>query len=295
MEVNSIIPHPCHEGYPRAMPVTRFAPSPTGFLHLGHGYSAVFAAREAGRDGRMLLRIEDLDRGRCRAEFTAAILEDLAWLGLHWPQPVRRQSKHVADYQAALARLAGRGLLYPCFCTRAQLAAEAGAALSAPHGAVALYPGTCRRLDVGQSRDRIAAGESHAWRLDVAAASRQAGLLRWTDLTRGEFEAAPERLGDVVLSRKEFPASYHLAVTWDDALQGVEIVTRGEDLLEASHLHRLLQALLDLPVPVWNHHALLRDEAGERLAKRRGGTSLRDLRAQGIEPAALRARLGFPD
>lgn len=295
MGVISIIPYRRRDGYRPAMPVTRFAPSPTGLLHLGHGYSALFARRQAGAHGMMRLRIEDIDRSRCRPAYTEAIFEDLAWLGLDWPTPVRRQSEHFHEYRAQLERLAARGLLYPCFCTRAQIAAEASAALTAPHGSSPIYPGTCRALGPGERRDRIAAGQAHAWRLDVAAAARHVGRLTWTDLTHGDFVARPELLGDVVLSRKDFPASYHLAVTCDDALEGIEIVTRGVDLLEATHLHRLLQALLDLPVPVWNHHPLIRDEFGQRLAKRNNVASLRDLRDQGFDPAALRARLGFPD
>ncbi len=277
------------------MSVTRFAPSPTGLLHLGHGYSALFARRQAGADGTMRLRIEDIDRSRCRPAFISAIFEDLAWLGLDWPKPVRLQSEHFQEYGAQLDRLAARDLLYPCFCTRAQIAAEASAALTAPHGTAPLYPGSCRALGLTERQDRIAAGEAHAWRLDVAAAAHQVGRLTWTDLTRGDFVAKPELLGDVVLSRRDFPASYHLAVTCDDALEGIEIVTRGEDLVEATHLHRLLQALLELPVPVWNHHPLIRDEFGERLAKRHNVASLRDLRDQGVTAAALRAQLGFPD
>ncbi len=277
------------------MPVTRFAPSPTGFLHLGHGYSALFARQQAGQNGTMRLRVEDIDHNRCRPAFTEAMFEDLAWLGLEWPGPVRVQSEHFKDYGTQLDRLAARQLLYPCFCTRSQIAAAESDPLSAPHGRSPVYPGFCRNLDATERQDRIDAGAAHAWRIDIAAASRQTGPLTWTDLTRGQFDACPELLGDVVLARKEFPASYHLAVTSDDALEGIEIVTRGEDLLEATHLHRLLQALLDLPVPVWNHHPLIRDESGERLAKRRNVPSLRDLRNQGTAPATLRARLGFSD
>ena len=291
----SIIPYRRLDGYLRAMPVTRFAPSPTGLLHLGHGYSALFAREQAGRNGTMRLRIEDIDRNRCRPVFTEAIFDDLAWLGLDWPRPVRLQSENFSHYTAQLDRLAARQLLYPCFCTRAQIAADANNPRTAPHGPTATYPGTCKTLGPAECQDRLDAGDAHAWRIDIAAASRQAGSLKWTDLTRGEFEARPELLGDVVLSRKDFPASYHLAVTSDDALEGIEIVTRGEDLLEATHLHRLLQALLDLPVPVWNHHRLIRDATGERLAKRRNVETLRDLRDQGLAPAALRARLGFAD
>jgi glutamyl-Q tRNA(Asp) synthetase len=239
------------------MPITRFAPSPTGYLHLGHAYSALFAARA----GRMRLRIEDIDATRCRPHFAAAIEEDLAWLGLDWPRPVRRQSERMAEYQAALARLDERGLLYPCFCTRGALASA-----TAPHGTGPLYPGTCRHLPASERRERMAAGAPYALRLDTARAHAQAGRLTWRDLDLGVIVAEPERLGDVVLARKDTPTSYHLAVTWDDAAQGVELVTRGEDLVESTHVHRLLQALLGLDVPVWHHHELLRDGSKRRLS-----------------------------
>jgi len=275
--------------------VTRFAPSPTGRLHLGHAFAALFAWREAQRTGgRFLLRIEDIDGTRCRPAFEAAMLEDLAWLGLAWPAPVRRQSEHFADYAAALARLDGMGLVYPCFCTRRQIAEEVARSAAAPHGPEgALYPGTCRRLDAAERAERIAAGENHALRLDMAAAVRQAEPLDWRDLDRGRIEARPASFGDVVLARKETPASYHLAVTHDDALQGVTLVTRGEDLLAATDVHRLLQALLGWPVPLYRHHGLLTDPSGRRLAKRDRAATLAGLRAEGIEPAELRRRLGF--
>jgi glutamyl-Q tRNA(Asp) synthetase len=280
--------------------VTRFAPSPTGHLHLGHAYSALFAARAArAAGGRFLLRIEDIDRARCRPEYTDAIFDDLAWLGLAWEQPVRRQSAHFADYRAALARLEARGLLYPCFCTRAEIAAEIAAAGAAPHLADGpegpLYPGTCRRLDAAQRADRIARGDGYALRLDCAKASAEAGPLAWHDRGRGGQRAAPERLGDVVLARKDIPASYHLAVTVDDHLQGVTLVTRGEDLFAATHVHRLLQALLDLAVPEYQHHRLLADAAGKRFAKRDRALTLRALRAAGRTPAEVRALAGAPD
>lgn len=287
--------------------VTRFAPSPTGFLHLGHAHSALAGwrrARQAG--GRFLLRIEDIDQGRCRPEFEAAILEDLAWLGLDWGGPVRRQSDHWDDYRAALAVLEGQGLIYPCFCTRREILAEVAAMQSAPHGSAPhgaadtpdgtpFYPGTCRRLSPQQRADRLAAGRPYALRLDMAEAMRRAGPLVWTDELAGEQAARPERQGDVVLARKETPTSYHLAVTVDDEIQGVTVVTRGLDLFEATHVHRLLQALLGCQVPVWRHHALLTDSAGKRLAKRSDAASIRAYRVEGRSAAEVRALAGFPD
>ncbi|SME97884.1 glutamyl-Q tRNA(Asp) synthetase [Tistlia consotensis] len=277
---------------------TRFAPSPTGLLHLGHAHSALFAARAAGPTGpgggRFLLRIEDIDRARCRPLFEAAILEDLAWLGLRWEQPVRRQSDHLDDYAAALARLEGAGLLYPCFCTRREIAEEIARSARAPHGPEGpLYPGTCRRLDPAERAARRAAGEGFALRLDVEAAVRRTGPLTWHDAAKGEIRAAPESLGDVVLARRDIGTSYHLAVTVDDALQGVTLVTRGEDLFHATHVHRLLQALLDLPVPRWHHHGLLADETGRRLAKRHDALAVAALREAGKTPQEVRAMAGF--
>jgi glutamyl-Q tRNA(Asp) synthetase len=292
--------------------VTRFAPSPTGFLHLGHAHAALFAERAARQaDGRFLLRIEDIDQGRCRPEYEAAIMEDLRWLGLAWDGPVMRQSDRFAIYRRALERLQGRGLLYPCFCTRKDILGEIAAAGQAPHGPPAegpdgpLYPGTCRALGGDERRARIAAGQAFALRLDVAAAqsavAAQAGVgpLAWIEHGRGLAGAAvlaePGVHGDVVLGRKDVPASYHLAVTLDDAEQGITLVTRGEDLAPATHIHRLLQALLDLPVPAWHHHGLIADAAGRRLAKRADAQAIRALREQGLSPAAVRALAGFPE
>jgi glutamyl-Q tRNA(Asp) synthetase len=279
------------------MIVTRFAPSPTGYLHLGHAHSALTGWRAARRvGGRFLLRLEDIDQTRCRPEFAAAILEDLAWLGLDWDGPVRVQSEHFADYRAALERLQAAGLLYPCFCTRAAIRAEMARAVAAPHGPEGpLYPGTCRALEPAERERRIAAGESFALRLDVAAAQARCGPLFWEDERAGRIAADPASLGDVVLARKDTPASYHLAVTVDDALQGVTLVTRGVDLFAATHIHRLLQALLDLPVPRWRHHALLTDAGGRRFAKRDQAQTLRALREAGHAPADVRALAGFPD
>ncbi|HUC66232.1 MAG TPA: tRNA glutamyl-Q(34) synthetase GluQRS [Stellaceae bacterium] len=279
------------------MIVTRFAPSPTGHLHLGHAHSALTgwrAARRAG--GRFLLRLEDIDRTRCRPEFAAAIRADLAWLGLDWDGPVRVQSEHFADYRAALDRLQAAGLLYPCFCTRAAIKAEMARSVAAPHGPEGpLYPGICRALAPAERARRSAAGESFALRLDVAAALARCGPLFWEDERAGRIAADPASLGDVVLARKETPASYHLAVTLDDALQGVTLVTRGVDLFAATHIHRLLQALLGLPVPRWQHHPLLTDAAGRRFAKRDQAQTLRALRDAGHAPAEVRALAGFPD
>jgi glutamyl-Q tRNA(Asp) synthetase len=266
--------------------VTRFAPSPTGRLHLGHAHSALYGwrrARDAG--GTFLLRIEDIDATRCRHEFVTDLLADLAWLGIDWDGPVRRQSEHLADYRDALDRLDAMGLLYPCFCSRADIA-RAGAA---PHGVEgALYPGTCRRLGAAERQQRIAAGAGFALRLDVAAALARTGPLSWTDELAGEVAADPASLDDVVLARKEIPTSYHLAVTVDDALQGVTLVTRGADLFQATHIHRLLQALLDLPVPHYHHHALLTDASGRRYAKRDRSLTIAALRDAGHSPEDVR-------
>jgi len=276
--------------------ITRFAPSPTGYLHLGHAHAALFAHRAAGPDGRFLLRIEDIDAGRCDPAFEAAICEDLAWLGLSWAVPVRRQSAHMADYAAALARLRELGLLYPCFCTRHEIRDEIVRSGQAPHGPDGPhYPGTCKRLDPAQRRDRLAAGHDHALRLDVSAAAARAGPLTWHDRSKGAQTAIPRLFGDVVLARKDVATSYHLSVTVDDALQGITLVTRGEDLFPATHIHRLLQALLDLPVPEWHHHGLLVDADGNRLAKRSNAQSIRTLRAAGRTPAQVRTLAGFTD
>jgi glutamyl-Q tRNA(Asp) synthetase len=275
--------------------VTRFAPSPTGLLHRGHAFAALFAASMARRaGGRFLLRIEDIDAGRCRAEFVDALLADLAWLGLDWEQPVRRQSAHMPAYRAALDRLSARGVLYPCFCTRRDIAAEIARAGAAPHGPDGpVYPGTCRGLDPIRATERVAAGAPHALRLDVGHALALTGPLAWEDGVAGRIIADPAALGDVVLARKDMPASYHLAVTLDDHLQGVSLVTRGTDLFHATHVHRLLQALLGLDVPTWHHHPLLLAADGQRLAKRHGAPSLSALRVAGADPVALRRDLGF--
>lgn len=265
--------------------VTRFAPSPTGRLHLGHAFSAISAhdrARAAG--GMFLLRIEDIDGTRSRPEHVAAIEADLRWLGLAWDGPVLFQSTRLDAYAAALARLRERGLLYPCFCTRAEIAAS----LSAPHdGPQGVYPGTCRTLSAECRARRIAAAGPYAWRLDMAAAVALCGALTWHDEIAGAVTADPSAHGDVVLARKDAPASYHLAVTLDDAAQGVTHVVRGADLFATTDVHRLLQGLLGLPGPVYRHHPLLTGVDGARLAKRDGAPTLEGVRAAGADGPAL--------
>jgi glutamyl-Q tRNA(Asp) synthetase len=272
------------------MIITRFAPSPTGYLHLGHAFSAFNAcqrARQAG--GQFLLRLEDIDPGRCRPEYAEAIQQDLLWLGLHWDGPVRVQSEHLAEYRAVLDGLEKRGLAYSCFCTRADIAAS----VAAPHGpdGAPLYPGTCRGLSTAERMARIAAGRPFALRLNMDAAVRP-GL---SYAEEGEVRVAchPERFGDVVLARKDAPASYHLCVTHDDAVQGVTLVTRGDDLKPATDLHRLLQTLMEWPTPVYAHHSLMTDPAGRRLAKRDKAVTLRSLRAKGVSARAIIERLAY--
>lgn len=276
--------------------VTRFAPSPTGRLHLGHAYSALLAYRRAEHEGgRFILRIEDIDRSRSRPEFDAGILEDLAWLGLAWEAPVRRQSAHMGDFRAALDRLEADGLLYPCFCTRREIADEIAASGNAPHGPDgARYPGICRRLSADEREERMASGAAYALRLDMARAVAAVGAsLTWRDERAGDITADPESFGDVVLARKDTPTSYHLAVTVDDALQGVTHVIRGEDLFHATHIHVLLQALLGVAMPVYHHHALIYDESGRRFAKRDRSATLAACREAGMTPAEVTAKLGL--
>lgn len=267
--------------------VTRFAPSPTGRLHLGHAYSALLAhgfARERG--GVFLLRIEDIDPGRSRDEFIQGIIEDLRWLDLDFDGEVVRQSERLSLYAEALDRLKLQGLVYPCFCTRSEITAEVAASASAPHGPDGpVYPGTCRYLS-SEQRDERMKTHRHAWRLDAIRAMALAGPLYWED-GHTEVQAEPERFGDVVLARKDAPVSYHLAVTIDDAVQGVTHVVRGRDLYAATDVHRLLQALLELPVPHYHHHPLLVGADGQRLAKRNGAPTLAELRAAGADPREL--------
>ncbi|ABK46137.1 glutamyl-tRNA synthetase, class Ic [Magnetococcus marinus MC-1] len=276
--------------------ITRFAPSPTGYLHLGHAYSAWCAFDFAQRHGgRFLLRIEDIDTVRCRPEYTEAIFADLAWLGFYWPEPVRQQSQHMVTYGDALVQLQDLGLLYPCFCTRKSIQQEIANANRAPHGPDGpLYPGRCRALSMAERMERLHEGQSHALRLDVGRALELLGgvPLHWVDGEQGvEITATPEIFGDVVLARKESPTSYHLAVTLDDHVQGISHVVRGEDLRQATHLHRLLQALLGLRTPIYHHHPLLTDEQGKRYAKRDKSLTLRALRAEGVSAEAIMQRV----
>jgi glutamyl-Q tRNA(Asp) synthetase len=278
--------------------VTRFAPSPTGYLHRGHAFSALTAFEAAhAAGGRCILRIEDIDRTRCRPEYEAAVCEDLAWLGLEWETPVRRQSEHMADYGAALRELSERGLTYRCFRTRREIAE---AIESAPHGAMEAFRGAA--LPAEEEARRVEAGEPYAWRLSLAAAERALG--GFADLAfaeagegpggeRGLIPARPEVGGDVVLARKDVGVAYHLAVVVDDALQGVTQVIRGRDLFEATHVQRLLQALLALPAPAYRHHRLLTGPDGRRFAKRDAAQTLRELRGSGMTAKALRGELGF--
>ena len=261
----------------------RFAPSPSGYMHLGHAYSALIAWCNAQAEGSLfLLRIEDIDSSRCRPAFEQAIYHDLAWLGVDWQRPVRRQSESMGDYADALKTLASLGVLYPCFCTRSEVRAEIRNADAAPHGPDGPhYPGTCRALGRAEQNRNIRAGKAHALRIDMAKATEIAGPLRWTDRKAGPIDADPQSAGDVVLARKDIPTSYHLAVTVDDHLQGVTLVTRGWDLFHATHVHRLLQALLGLDTPLYYHHPMITDPNGLRLAKRNRAVTLRALRNSG--------------
>jgi len=264
-------------------------------MHLGHAYAALFAWHAARRGhGRFVLRIEDIDRARSRQQFADAILEDLAWLGLDWDGPVRIQSEHMADYAAALGRLDELGVIYPCFCTRREIRQEIKHADEAPQGPdEQVYPGTCRELSFDDRRQRIRLGTPHAWRLDVQKALEITGPIEWRDRAAGVQRAEPLSHGDVVVARKDVPTSYHLAVTIDDCLQGVTLVTRGDDLFHVTGIHRLLQALLGIQAPVWHHHPLITDSSGVRLAKRNRAMTLRALRRAGHSPAQVRAMVGF--
>jgi glutamyl-Q tRNA(Asp) synthetase len=265
--------------------VTRFAPSPTGELHLGSAYSALVAWKRArAGNGTFLLRLEDIDIRRSRREFESSILADLEWLGLAWDGAVRRQSEHFADYGKALEGLTKRGLIYPCFCTRADIAASAGAP-QGPDGPI--YPGTCRHRTVEERRRLIAEGREFCLRLDAAKAVAEAGPYHFVDEGRGRIEGEPLLFGDVVLARKDTPTSYHLAVTVDDHLQRVTLVTRGEDLLPSTHVHGLLQRLLGYETPAYAHHRLLLGPDGKRLAKRDSSLTLRALRESGFTPAQV--------
>jgi glutamyl-Q tRNA(Asp) synthetase len=262
--------------------VTRFAPSPTGELHLGSAYSALVAwkrAREA--NGTFLLRIEDIDIRRSRREFESSILADLQWLGLTWDGEVRRQSEHFADYGKALDGLTRRGLIYPCFCTRADIAASANAP-QGPDGPI--YPGTCRHLSSAERQERRLAGREHCLRLDCEKAAKEAGPYHFVDEMHGRFAGQPTLFGDFVIARKDTPTSYHLAVTVDDHLQGITLVTRGVDVLPSTHVHGLLQNLLGYETPRYAHHKLLTDASGRRFAKRDRDMTIRAMRDSAMAP-----------
>ena len=291
---------------PQSRPVFRFAPSPNGYLHLGHAFSALFSHAMARRHGgRFLLRIEDIDRERSRPEFERAIYEDLAWLGIAWEEPARRQSDHFDAYAATLERLDALGVIYPCFASRRDIAlaftAKGGDTQCDPDG-VPIYPGLYRYTPRAFSAARIAAGEPYALRLDMEKAialaqSKKNRPIQFRSIDENDraavLHAAPERWGDVVLARKDFPASYHLAVVTDDALQGVTHVTRGMDLFAATDIHRVMQILLDLPEPSYCHHRLIVDGQGRKLAKSHRDKSLRSLRAGGATPEAIKHMVGF--
>jgi glutamyl-Q tRNA(Asp) synthetase len=284
--------------------VFRFAPSPNGYLHLGHALSALLDFEMARAEGgRFLLRIEDIDATRCRPEYEAAIYEDLAWLGIAWEQPVRRQSDHLDDYRAAIAKLAAMNLIYPGFESRSEIAAlvaqrEAEGAWPRDPDGAPLYPGTSKHLGPAE-RARRMASEPYALRLDMDAAVAHTGLLHWEETgsgpngESGTISAAPQAWGDVVLARRETPTSYHLSVVADDAAQGVTHVVRGQDLFWSTGVHRLLQVLLGLPAPAYHHHRLLLDADGQKLAKSTRSTALRELRAQGLAPGDIRRMIGF--
>lgn len=284
--------------------MTRFAPSPTGFLHLGHVASALAGWAHKGPNGIWIVRIEDIDPQRCRESYATALLEDLEWLGLRSARPVLRQSANMAAYRATLEQLDQMGVLYPCFCTRSDIARESAGMMSAPHAAPdgsLRYPGTCRHLSTAVRATALAEGKPHVLRLDMARALERVRAqassnwpLTYTDLERGIVYCQPELFGDVVLARRDVPASYHLCVTHDDAAQGITLVTRGEDLRPATDLHRLIQALMGWPAPAYLFHPLLCDAEGRRLSKRDGAKAVRAMRGAGMTPEEVRQAAGYP-
>jgi glutamyl-Q tRNA(Asp) synthetase len=284
------------------MSVFRFAPSPNGYLHLGHALSALLNAdMAAAAGGRLLLRIEDIDETRCRPEYEAAMYEDLAWLGITWEEPVRRQSEHYDDYRAALRKLEAMGLVYPSFESRAEIAALVAALAPVPRDpdGAPLYPGDAKSMPAAERRKRMTSGEPYALRLDMQAALARVGKLTWTETgggpsgETGVIVADPSAWGDVILARKETPTSYHLSVMVDDAAQGVTDVVRGRDLFHSTSVHRLLQVLLGLPAPRYHHHRLVLDAGGKKLSKSTAATGLRELRAKGATPADIRRLVGL--
>ncbi len=283
------------------LPTLRFAPSPNGYLHLGHAYCALQNERVAAKlGGQLLLRIENIDLDRCRRDYEAAIFEDLAWLGLSWQEPVRRQSEHFSDYACALEDLTGRGLLFPCFCSRADIARAVNAASDRPRDpdGTPLYPGTCKTMGADERAQRLASGQHAALRINMDEALAAAGMrLGWCEYGEEDesrdVTAEPALWGDAVIGRRDIPTSYHIAVVVDDHIQGVTDVVRGQDLFNATSLHRLLQALLGYDAPRYHHHKLLRDKGGEKLSKSTRAKAMRSLRNEGVSANELRRRLGF--
>jgi len=274
---------------------TRFAPSPTGNLHLGHAYAALFAEANGNQ---FVLRIENIDFRRCKPEFEKSIIDDLKWLGLRWQTPIRRQSDQMHKYSAALERLHKMELLYPCFCTRSDIQREIKNAGNAPHyketgGHYPIYPQTCKRLNLVEKKKYLDSNVPFALRMDMNAAIQIAGKITWNDLNKGEQEAKPESFGDIVIARKDIPTSYHLSVVVDDNDQNINLVTRAHDLFSSSHVHRLLQALLGYDLPNYLHHSIIKDDQGNQLSKRDKPVSLQDLKNNGASPTQIRRRLGF--
>jgi glutamyl-Q tRNA(Asp) synthetase len=283
--------------------ITRFAPTPSGYLHLGHAYSAFFAERAArSRKGKFALRIENNDKARCLEKYERALLDDLSWLGLSWENPVRRQLDHTQDYLNGISKLKDMGIIYPCFCSRKEIWNEVNRISNAPHNAVIgglgpIYPGTCRSMTLDEQENRILSGHQHAFRLDTMRAiqivRREQEDFHWEDLDYGKQAAKPEIFGDFIIARKDRATSYHLSVVIDDAAQSVDLVTRGDDLRDVTHIHFLLQKLLKLETPRYQFHRLLLDNNGKRYAKRDNAQSLRVLRAQGITPVQIIKSFGF--
>jgi len=279
--------------------ITRFAPSPTGRLHLGHAFSALFSQKEAEkRNGKVLLRMENIDKARCKTEYETHIKEDLHWLGFDWTGTVRRQSDHMEDYQIALQKLKKRGVLYPCFCSRADILKEIENSFGAPHSSILgpdgpTYPGTCRSLTPDLQSEEIASGKKYALRLDVRKSLDIVGDISWFDMKAGETRAEPEIFGDIVLARKDVMASYHLSCTVDDNIQGISLVTRAEDLTLATHIHRLLQQLLDYKVPEYKFHKIIGDKNGNRLSKRVKSKTIYAMRKEGVTVSDIRLAIGL--
>tara|TARA_Y100000994_G_scaffold240543_1_gene235362 strand:+ start:75 stop:974 length:900 start_codon:yes stop_codon:yes gene_type:complete len=273
--------------------LTRFAPSPTGYLHLGHAYSAILASQNVNnREENFLLRIEDIDLHRCKPKFENSIYEDLNWLNIRWKKPVRRQSEHFEDYQKALDKLNEQGLIYPCFCTRSEIRNEIKQSNTAPHSRRrSIYPGTCKTLSLAAIKEKNKRDIPYVLRLNMHRAKKQLKNLHWDEHGQGVIQVNKESFGDVVLARKNVPTSYHLATTIDDHLQNVTLVVRGKDLFDSTHIHRTLQHLLDLATPKYQHHNLLYDDSGKRLAKRNKSVTLRELRNTGVSPFQLRNSL----